>query len=198
MDLKEHYQKLLAEHGDNHKAAQWADRASQELRFQYLTEIANLNDRLLLDFGCGTAHLATYLKDRGVVFDYIGVDIVPGLLDLAKRKHPEFRFGKMEDFKDIDVDYAFVCGVFNHKIPDNRGFYQQTIRELFNKVKKGVAFNMMSSYVDYYDDSLFYEKPENVFSFIKEEITDLITLRNDYRIKRNAPPFDFTVYLYKD
>lgn len=198
VDIKEHYQKLLAEYGDSPQATQYSDRETQELRFDYLVQIDDLNGKLILDFGCGTAHLATYLKSKGVKFDYIGVDIVPEFLEIAKQKHPEFRFGSLEDFQDISVDYAFVCGVFNNKMADNQKFYQDTIKTLFEKSKQGISFNMMSSYVDYYDDNLFYEKPENVFAFAKNHITPFVVLRNDYQIKQGVPPFDFTVYLYRD
>lgn len=197
MNIKEHYQKLLLEHGDSPQATQYSNRETQELRFEYLTQIDDLNGKLILDFGCGTAHLATYLKNKGIIFDYIGVDIVPEFLEIASKKHPEFRFGGLDQFMGIDVDYAFVCGVFNNKMEDNQQFYQNVIRDLFKKSRQGVAFNMMSSYVDYYDDNLFYERPETIFEFVKNNITPFITLRNDYQIKPGVPPFDFTVYLYR-
>jgi hypothetical protein len=61
----------------------------------------------------------------------------------------------------------------------------------------GLAFNMMSAYVDYQDPGLFYEYPENVFGFLKKEITPYVALRNDYEVKPGVVPFDFTVYAYR-
>lgn len=197
MDIKSHYKLLLAQHGDSPQATQYSDAETQELRFKYLLEIGDISNKTILDFGCGTAHLATFLRSKGVDFDYIGVDIVPEFIEISKKKFPEFRFGFYENFSDVAVDYIFISGVFNNLVEDNRRFYQETIAKLFKTVNIGMAFNMMSSYVDYFDEGLFYEKPETVFSFIKREVTPLVTLRNDYRIKDSIPPFDFTMYLYK-
>lgn len=197
MNIENHYKSLLAKYGDSPQATQYSDVETQELRFKYLLEIGDMSNKTILDFGCGTAHLATYLKSKDVNFDYIGVDIVPEFIELSKKKFPEFRFGRYEEFADVAVDYVIISGVFNNLMEDNRKFYQETISKLFKLASKGMAFNMMSSYVDYFDEGLFYEQPERVFSFIKNEITPLVTLRNDYRIKDNIPPFDFTMYLYK-
>lgn len=197
MDIKKHYQDLFKEYGDSPQATQYSDLITQELRYKYLTEIGELNGKAILDFGCGTAQLATYLKNSDIEFDYIGVDIVPEFLDHSQKKFPEFRFGSYEDFKDIKVDYIFISGVFNNLIADNRSFYKETIKDLFKNARLGLAFNMISKYVDYYDLGLFYEYPEYVFKFAKEEVTPLVLLRNDYLIKDNTPPFDFTVYLYR-
>lgn len=65
--------------------------------------------------------------------------------------------------------------------------------------QKGIAFNMMSSYVDYFDEALFYESPGQVFDFLKSNISPYITIRNDYLVKPEVKvPFEFAVYVYRD
>lgn len=195
-DIRAHYQKLLATFGDTHEAAQYSSRSSQEARFQVLTEIGDLNGAKVLDFGCGTAHFATFLKARGIACDYIGVDIVAEFFDHARRKHPNARFGSWTEMKDEAFDYGFVSGVFNNRREDNESFYKDTLRELFARARKGLAFNMMSTYVDYFDDGLYYVKPEEVFAYVKG-LTPFVTLRNDYLVKPGSVPFEFTVYAYR-
>jgi SAM-dependent methyltransferase len=160
-------------------------------------QISDLNESSILDFGCGSGHLATYLKSKGVDFRYTGVDVVEEFFDIAREKNPGARFGVLEDFKHEKFDYIFISGVFNNKRPGNRKFYQETLRILFGMCNKGIAFNLMSTYVDYQDEGLFYESPEKAFRFIKNELTPFVTLRHDYEVKQGVVPFEFAVYAYR-
>ncbi len=196
-DLRSHYRNLFSKYGDSAESAQYRDRRSQEKRFEILIEIANIDGSKILDFGCGTAHLASFLNAKGMHVDYTGVDIVDELLECAKRKHPEAKFCTLDEALQDTYDYVFVSGVFNNVMKNNETFYKETVKQLFHVAKKGMAFNMMSSYVDYYDPELFYEKPENVFQFIKEEVSPFVTIRNDYQIRDGVIPFEFAVYVYK-
>lgn len=197
MDLAMHYRNLFLKYGDSPQSAQWSDSNTQEKRFQILSEIADLRNCEILDFGCGTAHFATYLKNKKIPVSYTGVDIVQEFLECAAKKHPEFDFCDLDTALKRSYDYAFICGVFNNDMKDNRDFYKETIKQLFSVVRKGLSFNMLCKYVDYYDDGLFYESPENVFEYIKKEVSQFITIRNDYQIKPGVIPFEFTVYVYR-
>lgn len=198
MDLREHYRDLYKEHGDSPAANQWRDLATQEKRFQILTEIAPLTGEALLDFGCGTAHLVTYLKQRGIaVASYTGIDIVEEALACGRQKHPQHQFFLPEEGLQQQYDYVLISGVFNNLLPDNRAYYREWLHKIFSVARKGVAFNMLSHYVDYYDAGLFYEKPEDVIAFIKQELSPYVVLRSEYQIKEGVIPFEFTVYVYK-
>jgi SAM-dependent methyltransferase len=194
--LRRHYRQLLRSHGDSHEAAQYSSRASQEARYEVLSAIGNLQGTSVLDFGCGTGHLATFLAQRGVDCRYTGVDIVEEFFPFARAKHPTHRFGIWDDFADETFDYAFVSGVFNNRMDDNEGFFRTTVERLFARVRTGLAFNLMSRYVDFEDPGLWYAQPEAVFAFIKT-LTPYVTLRNDYVVKELAVPFEFVVYAYK-
>src|SRR5690606_34415745 len=124
-------------------------------RFRVLAEIADLNGAKILDFGCGTAHFATFLKENGIDCQYVGVDFVTEFFSFARQKHPEHRFATWEEVKGEEFDYAFVSGVFNNRMEDNERFYKDTVRDIFSRVRKGFAFNMMSTYVDYQDEGLY-------------------------------------------
>lgn len=195
-DIRSHYNDLLKMHGDTYEAAQYSSKESQEARFKVLTGVADLDGAKILDFGCGTGHFATYLKQQGISVSYTGVDIVDEFFVYAKGKHPEHRFGSWEDVCEETFDYVFVSGVFNNRIEDNWFFFSATIQKLFAIAGKGVAFNLMSSHVDYYDDGLWYVEPEKVFGFIKG-LTPYVSIRNDYVVKETIVPFEFAVYAYK-
>lgn len=194
-NIKEHYRNLFQLYGDSYKSAQWSDRATQNKRFKVLCDIADLNGKKVLDFGCGTGDLATFLKEEDINVRYTGVDIVDELLECAREKHPEYSFGNLEQFEDQQFDYILISGVFNNKIDDNRKFYESTLKKLSNQANEGIAFNLLSNYVDYYDENLFYENPEDVFKYVKT-LTPYVTIRNEYQLKEKIIPFEFTTYLY--
>ena len=55
------------------------------------------------DVGCGTGRVSAHLAALGV--DVIGVDLSPGMIDVARRTHPQLRFevGAMEDLPVRDA-----------------------------------------------------------------------------------------------
>lgn len=195
--LEQHYRQLLIDHGDSAESAQYSNRQTQEMRYEILTQIADLNNASVLDFGCGTGHLLTYLTSRGINVHYSGVDVVSEFFEYVRAKAPGARAGFLSDFSNEKFDFVFVSGVFNNKRRDNRKFYQHTLRKLFDLCNKGLAFNMMSTYVDFQDNDLFYESPERAFRFVKQHLTPFVNLRHDYRVKSGVLPFEYAIYAYK-
>lgn len=196
--LKEHYDALVSQYGDSPQASQWSDVVTQEKRFEVLLEIDDLCEARILDFGCNTGHLLTYIKKQDFkIGSYVGVDISEKALLIARQKHPESLFLNYGENYKIECDYVFMSGLFNNLMEESASYYKKILEEVFPLASRGLAFNMLSSYVDYYDEGLFYEKPENVFCFAKEKLTHYVALRNDYQIKAGVLPYEFTVYLYK-
>ncbi len=198
MDLANHYRDLFLKYGDTPEASQWRDRLTQEKRFEILCEIGNLEGASILDLGCGTGHLASYLKQKGLTFEYTGIDLVLEVLDAGRLKHPEHQFiTPIELEQDAVFDYVLISGTFNNLIDDNRGFYQEKLRQYFKHARIGLAVNMLSQYVEYFDDGLFYEYPETVFKFAKTNLSQRVSIRNDYQLKPGVLPFEFTTYIYR-
>jgi SAM-dependent methyltransferase len=195
--IQAHYQSLLAVNGDSHVSAQWSSRESQEARYAILAQIADLQGADVLDFGCGTGHLATYLAQQGVNVRYTGVDIVQEFLELARNKHPHHRFGLIQDFEGGEMfDWVLVSGVFNNRTENNGSFFRNYISRLWKMSKKGIAFNLMSAYVDFEDPELWYADPGDVYAFMKS-LTPFVAIRNDYVVKDTQVPFEFAVYAYR-
>lgn len=197
--LRDHYAGLVRAYGDAPEGAQWRDRATQEQRMVILTEIADLRLAKVLDFGCGTGHLLNVLHRQGFAGEYVGYDLVAEALGVAQTKHPGARFEQRDILRDgmpEQFDYILLNGVFNNAMSDNWGFMTATLRVLFGHVDGGLAFNALSTYIDYFDDGLFYVEPERVFRFCKEELSPRVTLRHDYEVRSGSLPFEFTVYVY--
>jgi SAM-dependent methyltransferase len=200
--LGQHYSALLRQHGDSPAAVQYSDRETQRLRFKYLVEMGIPKEATVLDFGCGTADLASYLEEehdfRG---KYVGYDICPDMITTAQNKFSKHRFENRNIFAsppNEKFDYILISGVFNNAVEfgDNTEFMRDTLRLLTPLSNCGLAFNALSTYVDYFDPGLVYFDPAEVLSFCKRELAARVTLRHDYLIKPSAPPFEFTVYVY--
>lgn len=75
----------------------------------------------ILELGCGSGRFLSYFKSRyKAEFDYVGVDISEGMLDLARKEHPESEFitGDMSQiFSRFDAesfDVIVACASFQH------------------------------------------------------------------------------------
>lgn len=199
--LSKHYGSLVRRHGDAPESAQYADRETQERRMAVLCEIGVGKHSRVLDFGCGTGQLLSYLQ-RSLDFEgeYVGYDISPDAIALARSIHPSGRFevrNILQEPADEKFDYVLLSGVFNNLISDNRAFFEAISRRLMRQAELGYAFNMLSRFVDYLDDGLYYEDPLHAFRFCKEQLSPLVTLRHDYAVRAGSIPFEFSIYVHR-
>jgi SAM-dependent methyltransferase len=199
--LSKHYGGLVRRHGDAPESAQYADRETQERRMAVLCEIGVGKESKVLDFGCGTGQLLSFLQ-RSIGFEgeYVGYDISPEAIDLARSTHSAGRFevrNILEQPAEETFDYVLVSGVFNNLISDNRAFFEAVSRRLMAQAEVGYAFNMLSRFVDYFDEGLYYEDPLQAFRFCKEQLSPLVTLRHDYAVRPGSIPFEFSIYVHR-
>lgn len=188
------YNERLTSMGETAQALGWRNSSQQQLRFRVLAEIADLSGCSILDIGCGFGDLLDCVIQSGATdVRYTGTDLNPALIEVAQKKHPAASFHATTDlsqFADDSQDYVFLSGLFNFKIEDNTGFMHDTVRESFRIARRGVAFNLLGSYVDFKEEHLFYHQEQEVFDFAKG-LTRFVALRADY------PLYEFTVYLHK-
>lgn len=202
-DLYEHYNKLLKKNGVSSKAVQYSDKESHYKRFEILCQI-NLEMESVIDVGCGLGHLYDYLSHINPEVKYLGLDFIEGFITAAKdvykgQSNVDF---KVHDIKNNKIpngfDYCLLSGVFNNKMKDNKAFLFETIKKMFKSANKGIAFNCMSTYVDYQVDELFYTDPMEIFDFCKKELSRYVVLRHDYLVKKDSIPFEYSIYVYKN
>lgn len=200
-NLKKHYKNLFSKYGNSAKSVQYTDKETQYKRFKILTEISN-NLSSVVDLGCGLGDLYKYLEEKEENIKYLGLDFVEEFIQSAKQNtensHTKFEvFDILKQEIPKGYDYVLLSGVFNNIMDDNWEFMKLSLKKMYTACNKGIAFNAMSSYVDYYDKDLFYINPCKVFDFCKTELSAKVTLRNDYLIKENSIPFEFAIYVYK-
>lgn len=189
------YDERLAAHGESAQTLGWRDAAQQQLRFGVLLGVGDCSESEVLDIGCGFGDLCGYFEARGVRgVRYSGTDLNPTLISAAQRRHPAGNFHATTDltrFADGSMDYVFMSGLFNFRLADNAAFMRDIVREAFRIARRGVAFNLLGSHVDFREPHLCYYHEGEVFAFSKS-LTRFVTLRADY------PLYEFTVYLHRE
>jgi SAM-dependent methyltransferase len=187
------YNDRLKKYGYDPKTLGWV-KGKQEVRFQVLSEIGNIDNSSIMDIGCGFGDLYGFLKNKGLNIRYTGVDLNSSLIDIAEKIYPEAKFCVLDcDEEEIEgsYDWIFASGVFNFRLEDNHSFIAGILNKMFRACNKGMAADFLSSYVDYQNEGAFHSRPEEIFSLGKS-MSRRVALRHDYM------PFEFCVYVYKD
>ena len=185
----------LKKFGDRPEALRWTPKG-QLKRYHILAAIApaeDLNNSTVLDYGCGTGDFYHFLKRRGIIVRYTGVDINENFINLARSKYPECTFKVMsadDDELEGFYDYIFICGVFNLQVPGVDDDLRNALVTLFKHCNKGLALNALSSHTPVKDPELHFTSPEDMVKFAIENLSPSVALRHD-RIEN-----DFTLYVY--
>jgi len=155
-----------------------------------------LNDKEILDLGCGYADLYNWLIEKGWKGRYSGFDIVPKHVEVAKSRFPEL------EIKEIDIlektienkfDYVFACGIMNAKVleENNELYIERMLTKMFELSRVGVASDFLSPYVDFQGPWAYHPKMEVILNIVRR-LSKRFIIRHDYM------PYEFTIYIYKD
>lgn len=193
--IQERYKNRLLQHGPGIKALASGTEERRKIRFGILTDLGIREGSSVLDVGCGLADYYAHLKEKGINVQYTGIDIVPELIKLACAAHPDIdlhiRDLQENPFQESSFDYVVCSQVFNLRLEEgkNDALVKDMLRLMFKIARRGVAIDLLTSYVDFQQDELYYYRPEEIFSYAKQ-LTRRVTLRHDY------PLFEFCLYLY--
>jgi SAM-dependent methyltransferase len=203
-DLKEierHYAELVEKHGAAPEGAQWSDSRTQRLRLRVLSGVGDLRAAKVLDFGCGTGALLAYLTEEGgFTGEYVGYDLALPAVELARRLQPKGRFERRDVLSEgVPESFEFILasGVFNNRTSDGWALLTELLGALWPHATSALAFNAMSTYVDFREEHLWYADPAEVFAWCKRELSPAVALRHDYLVKPGVIPFEFTVFVYQ-
>jgi ubiquinone/menaquinone biosynthesis C-methylase UbiE len=196
-EVIERYQKRIAKYGLTFDSLGSGKPSHQDIRFHIHRNIGINSGDKILDIGCGLGDFYTYLRNHGINVDYHGVDLVPELIDEARKKNPdglfEIRDIIEDEFLPNSFDYVVCSQVMNFKFSheDNYEHAQKMLELMFKFSGKGVACDFLTSYVDFKENHLNYYNPLTVFDLAKS-FTKSVDLIHSY------PLFEFTIYLFPD
>lgn len=183
--------------GFSPEAVFWT-KEKQEIRFQSLISKFNLENKSILEFGCGFGDINKILKNTYKSYEYLGVDLVEDFIKTGEKVYgnSNVRF-QCGDFlsKDFDgkFDYVIESGIFNMKLKDmdNYDFIEASIKKAFEICNEAIAFNFLTERVNFKSDGFYYINPEKVLQ-IAYKYSKRVILKNDYM------PFDYTIIIYKN
>lgn len=190
------YEGRLKEWGPVQKSLGWF-KGRQKYRFNFLREIDGLgiNDSIL-DVGCGYGDLSAYLKEMGWKGKYCGIDIVPGLIEIAREKYPD------EEFHLIDLqiqkfskkyDWIFCSGALTTPTTDIDSYIhlEEMLSIFYSICNKGISVNFFSPLVDYVVEGSFHPQFHKLIDIVIK-FSKRFTIRHDYM------PYEYTLYMYKN
>ena len=195
------YSENLGSHGATPRSLGWRDIESQQLRFEKLAQVLYPDDESKVsvgDLGCGYAAMFTFLKDKlGTRLDrYYGYDLSPEMLAQARIIHGDSNLDLIESSQiEHKADFIFVSGTFNVRFEscddEWRSYILEVLEEINSKSTRGFAFNLLSTYVDWREDHLYYGDPLFFFDHCKRHFSKQVSLLHDY------PLYEWTMIVRK-
>ncbi len=174
------------------EALGWHDAENQRIRFEILSNIANLDGFTVMDVGCGHGDLYPFLREKYPTINYVGIDNNTSFLDIALERYgddEQVRF-LVGDFTGPEVppaDYVLCSGGLSYHSKDP-GFIKSSIEKLFRTCRYGFGFNLLSKVKNPGGILVAYE-PDEILNICRQ-MTTHVQLHDDYL------PEDFTVFLY--
>jgi len=200
--LRSHYEQSFRAHGATAKGVDWGERASDlGIRYDKMAAVIATETAgpvSLLDVGCGYGGLYDHLIARKVAVDYTGIDAVAAMIDSARERHPDARFvlGDILEWNAAgQYDYVVSNGILTQKLDvpgaEMDEYASLLIRRMFSLCGRGIAFNVMTTKVNYFANNLYYRNPAELFAWCMTELTRHIRIDHAY------PLYEYTMYLYR-
>lgn len=200
--LKDYYQRKMALPLQAQQVG-WKNDSSQNRRFRQLVKVLpEIGALSINDLGCGLGALLEYLQRHNYETDYAGYDVIPEMIEQARRK---FKLEKGVYFEAIEharemreADYSVASGIFNVRGEKSNDSWLEhmleTIGVMNEKSRDGFAFNALTSYSDAHlmVDELYYADPCFMFDYCKRNFSRDVALLHDYQ------EYDFTIIVRKN
>jgi SAM-dependent methyltransferase len=190
------YQRAFRVYGASPKSLHWANYPSQAVRFKNLVKDLDLENKSILDAGCGMGDILPFIYARADHFDYLGVDINKDFIEIAKTRYAGHKFKVADPFKGLNLgihhyDVVLCSGVMNENIDNWQEVRRKMIKSLFKLARQTLAFNMAGSFSHIPPDSkIAYASAQEIMDFCLS-LTPSVALSSDYSA------YDFTVVMRK-
>lgn len=202
--LLEHYARSFREHGCSPQGVDWGPKLGDHaLRLDRMLAVLlpggdDGRRPSLLDVGCGYGALLDQMKARDVDLEYMGIDVCTEMVGAARQRHPAATWQVADVLALPDTpafDYVVCNGILTQKldvsIKDMDRFAQNAIRKMFRLCRRGIAFNVMSTHVNFMTDRLYYRNPVELLAWCMSELTPQARLDHAY------PLYEYTIYLFR-
>jgi trans-aconitate methyltransferase len=191
--LHYHRHRIAACPPGGHGALGWRAEESQTRRFEVLAEVGDFAGASVLDIGCGHGDFKTFLDRRFERFRYIGIDLMPEFVALARERYagrPDTHFFH-SDFASAELpeaDYVIASGALGYRCQDPE-FPRRMIAKFFRAARCGLAFNLLDAAVFPAHDLLVGHDPRTVLELCR-------SLSANVRLVQGYLEDDFTVLVW--
>ncbi|MBN1500983.1 MAG: class I SAM-dependent methyltransferase [Spirochaetes bacterium] len=171
---------------DSFKFMDWESRDSQFSRFYVLLENICLQNKSILDIGCGLGDLYKFISTLNIPFEYCGMDFSSRCVEKCRRMFPEAEFIRKDifvdtfkdDFKKFDV--VFCSGLFNLNVENNYDLLKYALTCFFKLSSEYVVFNLLSSKSNNKEDKYFYFNSSAVLEIVSGLPFSSVRIIEDY------------------
>jgi len=150
------------------------------------------------DLGCGYGAFYLHLSEenRKKVKLFTGYDINEKMLREAGKALPSDGVSLIcSDKVEERADFVFTSGIFNLKLGCDHESWQQyvfdTILHMYDMADRGIGFNIMTDVVDYKENHIYYQNPQEMLGFCLKNFGTKVVLVHDY------PLYEFSVLIRK-
>lgn len=203
--IVKHYEGCFDKYGDTHLGVDWPKLEDVDKRYKVMLDLIiqdtpSLSNVSLLDFGCGTGQLNTYLIGNKVLgIEYAGLDISEKFISYCRSKYPKnefYQLNLLDPKAQVPLyDYWIMNGVFTEKrelsFENMWEYFKNMITKAYSLTNRGLAFNLMSKNVEWERDDLFHVSLDQLTDFLCREVSRDFVIRNDYGL------YEYTTYVYK-
>jgi len=195
--FKKHYKKTFIEHGPTAQGVDWKNKDEANIRYKIILNIIRNNNTSLLDVGCGYGGLLKYSKKEKININYTGIDLVKEMINEAKKQNPKNKFinaNILEYNPKNKFDYVIANGLLTQKLSSSNKEMEKFMFDLINKMwdisKEGIAFNILTTQVDFKNKGNFYYDPAKMIKYTSN-------FSRFFKIHHDYPMFEYTFFLYK-
>jgi len=193
------YTNNLKQSGISSKSVGWPEAKDHQLRFDKLfSNIDLFNTNSLNDLGSGYGAVLDYLTTCNKSLEsYFAYDISKDMLNAIDIER--YQRTKIHKFSDSQLktiaDFSISSGIFNVRFSESDQEWIEYIKTTLHNVNKhslkGFSFNLLSTYVDYKENHLFYGDPLFFFDYCKRNFSKYVSLHHDY------PLWEWTIVVKK-
>lgn len=198
-NIEKLYSNNLDNLGKSSQSVGWPNAKDHWLRFEMLFKSINLKDIASLnDLGCGYGSVLNFLYDNSYYLkDYYGYDISEKMLNnFDESKYKKTNISKIIDSSLTNAaDFTIASGIFNVKFAEDdmtwKNHIVATLHNMNDFSNKGFSFNLLSTYVDFKKDNLYYGDPLFFFDYCKKNFSRYVSIYHDY------PLWEWTIVVKK-
>ena len=197
--VKNLYDENIRQFGKQSTAVGWKSQNEHMLRLEKLSHVVKDPEKpfTLNDFGCGYGSQHHYMREAGMNIErYFGYDISGLMLEQAFISLPAdgVELLNTSEVKTL-ADYSIVGGTFNYRGDESEdnwlAYIQEKLFQLYEHSEIGLSFNLLTSFVEWRTDGLFYGDPGFFVNWCKKNLAAHVKLYHDYDL------YEWTIIIHR-